>query len=418
MEEISVRIKEAKSILTDVVHRTPLNRSFTFSKMTKGDVYLKLENLQKTGSFKVRGAYYALWKRVKKEKIRACVAASSGNHAQGVAYSAQTLGIRSVIVMPLYTPFYKVQATKSYGAEVLLYGETYDEAFSKACEIARSLGAPLIHPFDDYDVIAGQGTIGVEIYEDLDNVEVVLVPIGGGGLISGIAVALKKLRPEIEIIGVQPEGAPALYHSFKKGRLVYVDNIYTIADGVAVKRPGERTFRIINELVSDIVLVDDYEIARAMFLLLERGKLVAEPAGVLPIAALLSGKVDIRGRKVVAVISGGNVDMSLLSRIVERGLYLEGRVARIAGLLNDRPGELKKVIDVIAEYKFNIVSIEHERANPLIHPGAAKVTLGIEVPDTRSVIKMLDKLKEKGLDFKLTMGEENGERGYLYGEGP
>lgn len=408
VKEVGIRIKEAKSVLANVVHRTPLNRSFTFSRMTGGDVYLKLENLQKTGSFKVRGAYYAIWRRLKEEKIKVCVAASSGNHAQGVAYSAQTLGIRSIIVMPLYTPFYKVQATKSYGAEVVLYGETYDEAYSKACEIASSLNAPLIHPFDDYDVIAGQGTIGVEVYEDLSDVEKVLVPIGGGGLISGIAVALKKLRPEVKIIGVQPEGAPALYYSFKKGRLISTDNIYTIADGVAVKKPGERTFKIVSELVDDVVLVDDYEIAKAMFLLLERGKLVAEPAGVLPIAALLSGKVKLKGDKVVAVISGGNVDMSLLSRIVERGLHLEGRVARVTGLLNDRPGELKKVIDVVAEYRFNIVSIEHERANPLIHPGSAKVTLGIEVPDIESVKEMLNKLKGKGLNFKLVTGEEGG----------
>ena len=403
INNVNLKIKEATSVLKGVVHETPLSRSMTLSRITGAGVYLKLENLQKTGSFKVRGAYYAIWKRLR-EGIDACVTASSGNHAQGVAFSASSLGVRSIVVMPVHTPFYKVQATRGYGAEVVLHGDTYDEAYEKALELSSSLKIPLIHPFDDYDVIAGQGTIGVEIYNELDSVDAAIVPVGGGGLISGIAVALKKFKPEVKVIGVQPEGAPAIYRSFKERKKVSIEKIYTIADGVAVKVPGEKTLTIIDELVDDMVLVDDYEIARAMFLLLERAKLVVEPAGALSVAALLSNKVSFKGKNVVAVISGGNVDMALLSRIIERGLYIEGRVAKIRGRLRDRPGELKKVIDVIASHRFNIVSIEHERSNPLIHPGMAEVTLGVEVPDAEALRKVMSKLKERGLEFNVVSG--------------
>ena len=399
VREVLRRLPEAREVLRNVVHRTPLSSSLTFSQMTSAEVYLKLENLQKTGSFKPRGAYYAMWKKFK-EGVRWFVAASSGNHAQGVAYAAKLLGAKATIVMPKYAPITKVVATQGYGAEVTLHGETFDDAYEKALQLVEE-GAYFVHPFNDYDVIAGQGTIGLEIIEDLPNVDVVVVPVGGGGLISGISIAVKSRNPHVKVIGVQPKGAPAAYLSYKEGKLVKVERINTIADGVAIKRPGDKTLAIMRELVDDIVLVDDFEIARAVFLLLERGKLVAEPAGALAVAAILSGKVDVKGKRVVAVVSGGNVDMSLLATIIRRGLFLEGRNVRIRGLLPDRPGQLKRVVDVIAEFGFNIVTIEHVRSNPLVHPGMAEVELEIEVPNREAALRMLDKLKERGIMFKL-----------------
>ncbi len=400
VDDISVKIREALNVLRNTIHRTPLTRSMTFSRITGGEVYLKMENLQKTGAFKVRGAYYKLWK-LTQQGYNSCITASSGNHAQGVAYSASMLGSKATIFMPRYTPFYKVEATKSYGAEVILYGEIYDEAYSKAYEVSKKRGVPFIHPFDDTDIIAGQGTIGVEIYEDLEDVDIVIVPVGGGGLISGIAIALKKLKPSVKVIGVQPKGAPSTYLSYYEGKIVETPHVFTIADGVIVKKPGELTFKIIKELVDDMVIVDDREIAKAVFLLLERVKVVAEPAGALGVAAILSGKVDIGNKKSVILISGGNVDLSLLSRIIEKSLYLEGRQVKIRGMLLDRPGQLKKVVDVIAEYGLNIVSIDHERGNPLVNPGMAEVTLGLEIPNREIIDRVLIKLKELGLDFQL-----------------
>ncbi|RLE61216.1 MAG: threonine ammonia-lyase [Thermoprotei archaeon] len=400
IDSINVRIREALQVLRPIIHTTPLTLSRTFSKMAGGEVYLKLENLQKTGAFKVRGAYFKLSK-LSGENVTRVVAASSGNHAQGVAYSASLLGIKATIVMPKYTPFFKIEATKSYGADVILHGETYDDAYAKALEISKRENIPFIHPFEDPDIIAGQGTIGVEIYEKLEDADIVVVPVGGGGLISGIAVALKKLNPDIKVIGVQPSGAPSMYLSYHEKKLVTTPHVFSIADGVIVKKPGELTFKLVSELVDDMVLVDDKEIAHAVFMLLERAKVVAEPAGALSLAAILSNKIDVREKKVVAVISGGNIDPSLLARIINQILYIEGRQIKIQGVLPDKPGQLKKVIDIISELGLNIISIEHERINPLVSPGTAQVTLGLEVPDKNTVNLLLIKLKEKGLDFNV-----------------
>lgn len=401
IEEINVKIKDAYEVLSPVVHHTPLMPSKTLSDMTKGEVFLKLENFQKTGAFKVRGAYYKLSRLKGRESVTRVIAASSGNHAQGVAYSAAALGMEATIYMPRYTPFYKVNATKSYGAQVVLHGETYDEAYQKALEVANAQKIPFIHPFEDPEIIAGQGTIGVEIFKDVSNIDMVLVPVGGGGLISGIAIALKKLNERIKVIGVQPSGAPAMYLSYKQGKLVETPNVFSIADGVIVKKPGELTLKIMQEVVDDVVLVDDKDTARAVFTLLERAKTVAEPAGALSVAALLSGVVDAKGKKVVAVVSGGNVEPSMLARIINQTLFVEGRQVKIRGVLPDRPGQLKRVIDVIAQLGLNIISIEHERVNPLVAPGLAEVVLGLEVP-SREVIKLLIiKLKEQGLDFEV-----------------
>jgi threonine dehydratase len=401
VEDINIRIREAYDILSPVIHHTPLMPSKTLSDMTQGEVLLKLENFQKTGAFKVRGAYYKISKLKQKEGISRVVAASSGNHAQGVAYSASQLGIAATIFMPRYTPFYKVNATKSYGAQVILHGETYDESYRKALEFANAQKMPFIHPFEDPDIIAGQGTIGVEIFKDAHRVDVVVVPVGGGGLISGIAVALKKLNDKIKIIGVQPSGAPAMYLSYKQGKLVETPNVFSIADGVIVKKPGELTLKIMEEVVDDMVLVDDKDTARAVFVLLERAKTVAEPAGALSVAALLSGAIDVKGKRAVAVVSGGNVEPSLLSRIITQTLFVEGRQVKIRGMLPDRPGQLKRVIDVVADLGLNIISIEHERVNPLVAPGLAEVTLGIEVPSREVINLLIVRLKEQGLSFEV-----------------
>lgn len=399
-DEIYARIREAVDVLEGVVHRTPLSGSMTLSRMVGGDVYLKLENLQKVGAFKVRGAYYKLWKE-KARGARSCVTASSGNHAQGVAYSAGVLGMRATVYMPRFTATYKVEATRGYGAEVVLVGESYEDAYEAAVEHARREGAPFIHPFDDLDIVAGQGTIGVEIIEDLSDVDVILVPVGGGGLISGIAVAVKRLRPGAKVVGVQPRGAAAMCESFKRGEIVEVERPFSVADAVLVRRPGELTFKVVSGLVDDMVVVDDSDIARALFLLMERVKLVAEPAGALGVAAMLSGAVDVSGRKVVAVISGGNVDMSLLSEIIAKGLLLESRHIRIQGVLPDRPGQLKRVIDIIAEMNLNIVDVKHERGNPLVNPGLAMVTLEVEVPNREVAEQLVERLRKCGLDFRL-----------------
>ncbi|OYT62864.1 MAG: threonine ammonia-lyase [Thermofilum sp. ex4484_15] len=395
-------IREADTVLNNVVHRTPLDKSSTFSKRYGCEVFLKLENLQKTGSFKVRGAYYALWRRSRKGAIKECIAASSGNHAQGVAYASSLLGIKCTIVMPEHTPVAKVFATKGYGANVLLYGRTYDDSYLRALELAKERGAEFVHPFDHPDVIAGQGTIGLEVFRALREVEAVVVPVGGGGLISGIAIALKNLRRGIKVYGVQPKGAPSATLSFKKGRIVRVGNPETIADAIAVKAPGELTLSIMEELIDDMVLVDEDDIVRAMFLLLERAKCVAEPAGALALAALEGGILKLEGRKVALIISGGNVNMSLLSRVVERALLIEGREVKLRGVLPDRPGTLKSVLEILAEAKANILSIEHDRTNLNLKPHQAQVTITLELPSSSYLKELISRLASRGFKFKVT----------------
>lgn len=400
VNEILRNIREARRILAPIIHRTPLDHSLTFSRMTGGDIYLKLENLQKTGAFKVRGAYYALWKKRQQGKFDICVAASSGNHAQGVAFAASQLGIKSIIVMPEYTSIAKVQATRSYGAKVVLYGRTYDDAYEKAVQLAEEINAVFIHPFDDKHVIAGQGTIGTEIEEDLPDVEVAVVPVGGGGLISGIAVALKHLKPRIKIYGVQAKGASSMVESFHKKRRVEIDKVDTIADGIAVKKPGELTFRIVEEYVDDMITVDDNEIIRAIFLLLERSKTLAEPAGAVGMAAVLSGKINVKGKKTAIVVSGGNIDMPLLSHIIQKALVVEGREIRLKGVLPDRPIFLKEVLEVVSTMRVNIVSISHDRVTPVLPPGKAEVELTLETPPGFNLKRLLEELKNKGFEFK------------------
>ncbi len=395
-------IKEADKVLEGKIYRTPVDKSHALSRLLEAEVYLKLENFQRTGAFKIRGAYYTLWKILQERgRITACVTASSGNHAQGVALAASELGIKAYIVMPETTPYIKIKATKEYGAEVILHGRTYDDAYEKALEIRDKLNAIFVHPFNDEFVIAGQGSIGMEIYRMLKNVDVVLVPVGGGGLISGIAIALKNLIPNVKVIGVQPKGAPAMTLSYKQGRIVEVKEFDTIADAIIVKKPGDLTFKIISELVDDMILVDDDDIVRAIFLLLERSKVVAEPAGALSVAALLSGQLDVKGKRVVCVISGGNIDMTMLARIVSRALVLEKRQIRLSGILPDRPGMLKSVLEVLAEVNANIVDIEHDRISTSLKPGKARVTITFEISDEKVLNDIIQKLKAKGFEFKV-----------------
>ena len=335
--------------LKNVIHNIPLSTSGTFSAMSGAEVYLKYENQQKTGSFKVRGAYNKIMKRYAEGDLHAVVASSAGNHAQGVAFAASSVGVKSTIVMPRSTPIAKVSATQGYGAEVVLAGNIYDEAYAKACEICEETGAEFIHPFDDEDVMAGQGTIALEILRDLPFVDIIFVPAGGGGLISGIAACAKQINPRIQIVGVQAEGAPAIANSFRAGTLRPSDTVRTIADGIAVKCPGENTFRYIQQYVDRVVTVSDEEIASTVLLLLERCKQVVETSGAAPLAAVLNNKVDVKGKKVVCVLSGGNIDVSFIHKIVEKGLVTRCRQLKFSVLMPDVPGALERFAHLVAE---------------------------------------------------------------------
>jgi len=392
-------IKEAYPVVREVTHHTPVHRSTTFGRMTGGDIYLKLECLQRTGSFKVRGAYYTISKLKHEIQTKGCVAASAGNHAQGVAYAASSAGIKATIVMPEFSPAAKIQATLGYGAELVLHGKTHDEAVTKALELSEERKSVFIHSFDNPLVMAGQGTIGLEIVEDIPDFDVVVVPVGGGGLISGISVALRNLKPNVKIYGVQAAGAPSMVRSLKEGKVAQLSDVDTIADGIAIKRPGDLTFNITRELVDDTVTVNDDEIAYALFMLLERCKQVSEPAGVVALAALLNGKINVKGKKVGVIISGGNIDMSLLTRIIERSLYEEGRFVKISGFLPNKPGKLKDVLTLIAKARANVVTIEHDRVSPHMSPGRAEVTITMEIPEIRYVDELMKMLKEGGYDF-------------------
>ncbi len=395
------KIKGAKEKISSYVHETPLDYSTTFSKIVNAKIYLKLENLQKTGSFKVRGAFNKLLSLKDEERKRGVIAVSAGNHAQGVAYASSTLNIRSVIVMPETAPVSKYRATKSYGAEVILYGKYLHESMKKAEELINSSKMVFIHPYDDLDIIAGQGTIGIELYEL--NPDIVVIPIGGGGLISGISIALKSRFPNIKIIGVQSSSSPSAKVSKELGRLSEIEPSYSIADGIVVKSPSELTFGIIDELVDDIVLVDDEEIAEAIVLLLERSKTVAEGAGAAALASLISGKVKINGldKKVVSLISGGNIDLSLLSTITEKFLYKEKRVVKVRVIVPDKPGYLNKVLSHVVKIRGNIIDIVHDRHSSDVMPGYTKIYITFELQSSESLSIFIHDLINDGIDVKI-----------------
>jgi threonine dehydratase len=408
-------IQNARDLLIkNNIKKTPLQKSMTFSEITGSNIFMKIESLQKTGTFKVRGALYKI-NKISQEKIKnynCIIAASAGNHAQGVAYAAWTKNIPCVIVMPKNASLSKIAATKSYGAKVILEGSDYDESFRIAQQIAKDEKLELISAYDDYDIIIGQGTIGLEIIEELPEVDEIYIPIGGGGLAAGIAIAIKSKNPNVKIIGVESEAYPAMKRSVEMGSLQVVKAGYTIADGISIKSPGNITFEIIKEFIDDIVLVDDSTIVKTMFLLMERAKLVIEPAGAASLAYLLSKSHDIddykirtsisdKKKNVVVVLSGGNIDMYLLGQIVAKGLMQTGRLSKIFLLLQDRPGEFKNVLDSISDLGINIVEVVHDRLSSDIPTGMAGVFLSLEMENQSYIDILTSRLTEKGIIFKI-----------------
>ncbi|WP_422444786.1 threonine ammonia-lyase [Thermoanaerobacterium sp. DL9XJH110] len=394
-------IREAREILKNVAYKTGVVHNTTFSEMSGNSVYLKMENLQKTGSFKLRGAFNKIAHLTEEEKRHGVIASSAGNHAQGVAMGATFYGIKSTIVMPKHAPLSKISATKNYGADVVLFGNVYDEAYAEAKRLQKETGATFIHPFDDPHVIAGQGTIGLEILEDLPDVDAIVVPIGGGGLISGVSIAAKSIKPGIKIIGVQSKNMPSMAESVENKKITTVDGMPTIADGIAVKTPGELTFSIIQKYVDDIITVDEDEIANAILLLLERAKVIAEGAGAAPVAAILNRMEDFRGMKIVALVSGGNIDVNMLSRIIDKGLVKGGRKIFLDTLIPDRPGTLWRLLNLVAETGANVLSVTHNRSTRDVAIGYAKVELELETVNEEHVEKIKSVLTEKGYNFVI-----------------
>ena len=393
-------IVKANSLRGDEIKKTPLIHSPTFSDLTNSEVYLKAEFRQKTGSFKIRGAYYKIKSLSEEDKKHGVVAASAGNHAQGVAFASSLEKIPCTIVMPKNASPAKVAATRGYGANVILQGINYDESYSKAKEIAEKTGATIIQAFDDPQIIAAQGVVGLEILEDLPDVDEIYLPIGGGGLAAGIVIAIKEKNPNVKVIGVQSKSFPSMYESIKQNTRTMIGGEKTIADGIAVKIPGELTFEIVKNLIDDIVLVDDNEITKAMFLLMERMKFVVEPAGAVGLAYLISKKPS-PGKKVVAVLAGGNVDMYLLGQIVDKGLAAMGRLLVISMALPDRPGIFKEIVDEIALANANIVEVVHDRLSSKVNAGSVTVTLSLETQGKEQSEKLIERLRAKNIKFEL-----------------
>jgi threonine dehydratase len=397
-----VDIQNAVKILEGKVLRTPLVYSPTFSKMTGAQVYLKLENLQKGGSFKIRGATTKIQLRWDQVGPQGVVAASIGNHAQGVALAAREAGIPATIIMPIWTSITKQEATREYGAQVILKGQTLVESIQIAQKIAVQSKRMFIHPYDDLDLIIGQGTIGLEILEDLPDVDTILVPVGGGGLISGIALAAKAIRPKTRIIGVQAEACPSAYVALQKGRPSVVEEKNSIADAIMVTQMGEVNFPIVKEKVDEIVLVSEEQLSSAILLLLERKKVLAEGAGAAPLSALLSSAVAIpKGSKVVLVISGGNVDSPLLDRIIRQGLLKHGRIMRFSVTLEDRPGSLARLLDLIASMQANIIHIYHARNERDLPIYATRAELELETRGIDHIAKIGNSLEDAGYKIDL-----------------
>ena len=386
----------AREHLQKVLLPTHLIYSPIFSEESGNQIYIKPENLQKTGAFKIRGAYNKINKLTEEEKKRGVIASSAGNHAQGVAYAARELGIKAVIVMPKTTPLIKVQSTKKYGAEVVLYGDVYDDAYQKAKELEAQEGYVFVHPFDDIDVLEGQGTIALEILEEMPDAEVIVVPIGGGGLISGIAAAAKMIKPEIKIIGVEPSGAASATEALKKNKVITLPEANTIADGTAVKRIGDLTFNCIKQYVDEVVTVDDYELTEAFLLLAEKHKIIAENSGILPLAALK--KLTERGKKVVPVVSGGNIDVLMISSMIGKGLISRDRIFNFAVSIPDRPGELAKITHIIADVGANIVKLAHNQFKNLSRFRDKEVLITVETNGTDHVQALIDAFAAKGYE--------------------
>lgn len=391
-------IYEAKERLTGVIHHTATEQSATFSAMTGADVYLKRENQQKTGSFKVRGATNMI-KKLNLKKGSTVVSCSAGNHAQGVAFAAMSAGLNATIFMPVSTPIAKVSATRAYGATVKLVGNVFDDSQAAALEECKKLGAVFIPPFNDESVIAGQGTVALEILQDLRNIDAILVPAGGGGLLAGVAFAAKQINPSVKIYGVQAENAAAIAESYKKKEVVSLDRVFTIADGIAVKRPGDITMRYINEYADDILTVSDDEIASTIIALIERDKQIVEPAGAAGLAAVLSNRFDFKGKRVVCVLSGGNIDVSFIHKIIEKGLVSRGRQMRLSVVLADKPGSLEELAHVMSINGANIISVQYDRVSADITLNETILHIAFEASGFEHGKKVIDALNNAG--FKI-----------------
>ena len=387
----------AKEKLSKVLLKTSLIQSPIFSKEAGNEVYIKPENLQKTGSFKIRGAYNKITNLSDEEKKKGVIASSAGNHAQGVAYGAKESGIKAIIVMPKSTPLIKVESTKQYGAEVVLHGDVYDDAFKKAKELEEKEGYIFVHPFDDKDVIYGQGTIALEILEELPETDIILVPIGGGGLISGIACAAKILKPEIKIIGVEPDGAASAYEAIKEDKVVELKEANTIADGTAVKKIGNTTFEYIKKYVDEIITVSDYELMEAFLLLVEKHKIIAENSGILSLAALK--KLKEKNKKVVSVVSGGNIDVLMISSMINKGLIRRDRIFNFSVNIPDKPGELAKLVDLIAQQGANVVKLEHNQFKNLSRFKDIELQITVETNGSEHIQKLTQAFEEKGYEI-------------------
>ena len=394
---------EARERLSTITVKTKLLHSDVFSDESGNDVYIKPENLQITGSFKVRGAYNKIAKLTEEEKVRGVIAASAGNHAQGVALAAKRLGIKATIVMPKHTPLIKVNATKQYGAEVL-HGEIYDEAYQKAMELQQEHGYVFVHPFDDEDVIEGQGTIALEVLEELPDADVLLVPVGGGGIVSGIAAAAKLKNPSIKIIGVEPEGAASAIAALKEDHPVPLSEVATIADGTAVRQIGETTLEYIKKYVDEIVTVSDYELMEAFLLLVEKHKLVAENSGILPLAGLK--KLDCKGKKAVAIVSGGNIDVLTISSMINKGLVLRGRIFTFSVNLPDKPGQLVAVSEMLADADANVIKLDHNQFKNLDRFHEVELQVTVETNGEEHIKHIIDTFKNNGYIIKRLNSSE------------
>lgn len=388
---------EARERLSTVTVKTKLIHSTVFSNECGNDVYIKPENLQRTGSFKLRGAYNKIAKLTKEEKERGVIASSAGNHAQGVALAAQRLGTQAVIVMPRHTPLIKVDATKQYGADVVLAGDIYDEAYAKAKELQEANGYVFVHPFDDPDVIEGQGTIALEVLEELPDADVLLVPIGGGGLIAGVAAAAKMKNPQIKVIGVEPEGAASAKAALDQGGPVDLDGVSTIADGAAVKKIGGLTYEYIKQYVDEVVTVSDYELMEAFLLLAEKHKIVGENAGILSVAGLK--KIKEKGKKVVSILSGGNIDVLTIASMITKGLIVRGRIFTFSVNLPDKPGQLVAVSEILANENANVVKLEHNQFKNLDRFHEVELQVTVETNGEDHIAKITKAMKDAGYDI-------------------
>ena len=393
------KFEEATEVVKKVINRTKLIYSEYFSSISGNKVYLKPENMQYTGAYKVRGAYYKISTLSKEERAKGLVTASAGNHAQGVAYAAKLYGAKATIVMPTTTPLIKVNRTKSYGAEVVLHGNVYDDACAYALKLVEERGATFIHPFDDEDVATGQGTIAMEIFKDLPTVDIILVPIGGGGLATGVSTLAKMLNPNVKVIGVEPAGANCMQESLRQGKVVSLPGVDTIADGTAVKTPGSVVFPYIQKNIDDIITIDDHELIVAFLDMMENHKMVVENSGLLSVAAL--NHLDCKDKKVVSVLSGGNMDVITISSVVQHGLIQRGRVFTVSVRLPDRPGELLHVAEVIAQHQGNVIRLEHNQFVSINRNAAVELQITMEAFGHEHKNEILQALEEKGYQPRI-----------------